>query len=94
MENKGVDKNNMDYRLKVLLLTEPHINPDSLKEIKAPTLVMAGQHDVIKENHTKLIAEKIPNSKLVIFKGAGHEAPAEIPLLFNDTVLSFFDQKN
>lgn len=94
MENKGVDKNNMDYRLKVLLLTEPHINPDSLKEIKAPTLVMAGQHDVIKENHTKLIAEKIPTSKLVIFKGAGHEAPAEIPLLFNDTVLSFFDQKN
>ena len=94
MEEKGVDKNNMDYRLKVLLLTEPHIDPASLQAIKAPTLVMAGQHDVIKENHTKLIAEKLPNSKLVIFKGAGHEAPEEIPEVFNETVLNFFDQKN
>lgn len=94
MEGKGVDKNNMDYRLKVLLLTEPHIDPETLKNIKAPTLVMAGQHDVIKENHTKLIAEKIPNSKLVIFKGAGHEAPEEISELFNKTVLNFFNQKN
>lgn len=94
MEEKGVAKNNMDYRLKVLLLTEPHINPNSLKNIKAPTLVMAGQHDVIKENHTKLIAEKIPKSKLVIFKGAGHEAPEEISELFNETVLNFFEQKN
>ena len=94
MEDKGVAKNNMDYRLKVLLLTEPHINPDSLKNIKAPTLIMAGQHDVIKENHTKVIAEKIPKSKLVIFKGAGHEAPTEISELFNETVLNFFGQKN
>ena len=93
MEDKGVAKNNMDYRLKVLLLTEPHINPDSLKNIKAPTLVMAGQHDVIKENHTKLIAEKIPKSKLVIFKRAGHEAPTEIPELFNKTILNFFGEQ-
>lgn len=94
MEEKGVDKNNMDYRLKVLLLTEPHIDPASLQAIKSPTLVMAGQHDLIKENHTKLIAQKIPNSKLVIFKGAGHEAPEEISEVFNETVLNFFDQKN
>jgi len=90
MEERGVAKTNMDYRLKVLLMTEPHINPDSLQNIKAPTLVMAGQHDVVKENHTKLIAEKISNSKLVIFKGAGHEAPEEISELFNETVLNFF----
>ena len=41
-----------------------------------------------------LIEEKIPNSKLVIFKGAGHEAPEEISELFNETVLSFFEEKN
>jgi len=93
MEDKAVDKNNMDYRLKVLLMTEPHINPDSLKKIIAPTLVMAGQHDVIKENHTKLIAKKIPNSKLVIFKGASHHAPEEISELFNETVLDFFSNE-
>lgn len=91
MEAKGVPKTNMAYRMKVLLLTEPNINPETLRNIKAPTLVMAGQHDVIKEKHTKLIAEKIPNSKLVIFKGADHEAPEKISELFNETVLIFFD---
>lgn len=91
MEDRGMSKNNMDYRMKVLLMTEPNINPDSLQKIHAPTLVMAGQHDVIKENHTRLIAEKIPNSKLIIFKGASHYAPEEISELFNETVLKFFE---
>lgn len=94
MEDKGVPKTNMDYRLKILLLTEPHINPDSLQKIQSPTLVMAGQYDVVKEKHTKLIAEKITHSKLVIFKGADHEAPQKIPQLFNQTILDFFDQNN
>lgn len=92
METKGVATSNMDYRLKILLLTEPNINPELLQKIKAPTLVMAGQHDVVKEKHTKLIAEKIPNSKLIIFKGADHEAPKKISQLFNQTVLDYFSQ--
>ena len=92
MEDKGVPKNNMDYRLKMLLLTEPNINPEALSKIQSPTMVMAGEYDVVKEKHTRLIAEKIPNSKLVIFKGADHEAPAKIPQLFNKTVFKFFEQ--
>ncbi|MBB2149061.1 alpha/beta fold hydrolase [Pedobacter gandavensis] len=91
MQEKGVAETNMDYRLKMLLLTEPNINPDALQKIQSPTLVMAGQHDVVKEKHTKLIAEKIPGSKLMIFKGADHEAPKKIPQLFNQTVLDFFE---
>ncbi|QES90494.1 alpha/beta fold hydrolase [Rhizosphaericola mali] len=91
MDDKHMAHTDMNYRLKMLLLTEPHIHPDSLEKIKAPTLVMAGQYDVIKEKHTQLIAEKIPNSKLVIFKGADHEAPEKIPGLFNKTILDFFE---
>ena len=90
MEKANVSKNDINYRLKVLLLTEPNINPDSLKTIKAPVLVMAGEKDFIKEQHTKLIAEKLANSQLVIFKKAGHEALREIPEVFNKTVLNFF----
>ena len=92
MKAKGIPKSDMNYRLKMLLLDEPHINPDSLKTIKAKTLVMAGEHDVIKENHTKLIAEKIPNSELVIFKGGDHEAPAKMPKIFNKTIMDFFEK--
>jgi pimeloyl-ACP methyl ester carboxylesterase len=51
---------------------------------------MAGEKDFIKEQHTKLIAEKLANSQLVIFKKSGHEAPREIPEVFNKTVLNFF----
>jgi pimeloyl-ACP methyl ester carboxylesterase len=90
MEKANISKNDMEYRLKILLLTEPNINPDLLKTIKSPVLVMAGEKDVVKEQHTKLIAEKLPNSELVIFKKAGHYAPKEIPELFNKTVLNFF----
>ncbi|WP_051907738.1 alpha/beta fold hydrolase [Flavimarina sp. Hel_I_48] len=94
MEAKGVAATDMNYRLKMLLLTEPNINPDSLQKIQTPTLVMAGEHDVVKEKHTRLIAEKTPNSEMVIFKGAGHEAPNEIPELFNKTVLDFFSEES
>jgi pimeloyl-ACP methyl ester carboxylesterase len=90
MEKANTTKNDISYRLKVLLLTEPNINPDLLKTIKAPVLVMAGEKDYVKEQHTKLIAEKLPNSQLVIFKMAGHYAPTEIPEVFNKTVLNFF----
>jgi len=93
MEARGVSKSSMDYRLKMLLLTEPHINPDSLQKIQAPTLVMAGQYDVVKRNHTELIAKKIPKSQLIIFKGADHEAPQKIPVLFNKAVSNFFEQE-
>ncbi|WP_051349410.1 alpha/beta fold hydrolase [Chryseobacterium gregarium] len=91
MKKNGIAESDMNYRLKILLLTEPNINPDSLKKIKAPTLVMAGEHDVMPEKHTKLIADKIPNSKILIFKGADHEAPMKISEKFNKAVLEFFE---
>jgi pimeloyl-ACP methyl ester carboxylesterase len=79
-------------RLLTLLLNEPHISIESLKNIQAPILVMAGERDMIKEKHTRLIAKNIPNSKIVIFKGATHYVPVEKVAAFNQTVLQFFGQ--
>lgn len=92
MKANGVAENDMDYRLKMLLLTEPNINPDSLQKIKAPTLVMAGEYDIMPEKHTKLIADKIPNSKMLIFKSGDHEMPSKNPDVFNKAVLDFFEE--
>ncbi|KQS91285.1 alpha/beta hydrolase [Chryseobacterium sp. Leaf394] len=92
MKARGVAENNMDYRLKMLLLTEPNINPDALKKIQAPTLVMAGEHDVMPEKHTRLITDKIPNGKMLIFKGGDHEAPKNMPEKFNKAILEFFEE--
>ena len=52
-----------------LMVNEPNIEPSDLSKITAPTLVICGKSDMIKESHTKEIAENIPNTKLSIIKG-------------------------
>ena len=93
MEQQNISNYDMNYRLKKLLLTEPNIHPDSLASINIPALVMTGENDFVKQEHTRLIAEKIPAATLKIFKKTGHEAPREIPDEFNKTVLAFFNKK-
>jgi len=90
MKNQGMAESDMNYRLKNLLLIEPHVPPDALAKVTAPVLVMAGEKDIVKREHTVLIARKLPGSTLKIFKKAGHEAPTEVPEEFNRTVLDFF----
>jgi hypothetical protein len=38
-----------------MLLTEPHIKIEELKKIKAKTLVLAGERDIILEKHTRVL---------------------------------------
>jgi len=77
-------------RLINLLLTEPRHRFEELKTISCPVLVVAGEKDVIKEEHTKNIAANIPRSTLLIVPAATHEYPSESPASFNKTVLDFF----
>ncbi|MFU7516535.1 alpha/beta fold hydrolase [Clostridium sp. HCS.1] len=55
-----------------MMLTEPNITEEMLSSIIIPTTILAGSHDMVKQNHTKYIADSIPNSKLHILKGEGH----------------------
>ncbi|MCQ4637914.1 alpha/beta hydrolase [Anaerovorax odorimutans] len=55
-----------------LMLTEPNITKDELGRIHIPVLVTAGQRDMIRAEHTRLIAEHIPGSRLVILPGESH----------------------
>ena len=52
-----------------LMVNEPNIERNELSKITAPTLVICGSNDMIKESHTKEIAENIPNAKLSIIRG-------------------------
>lgn len=90
MKNQGMAESDMNYRLKNLLLTEPHIEPDALAKVTVPVLVMAGEDDIVKREHTALIAKMLPGSTLKIFRKAGHEAPTQVSEEFNRTVLDFF----
>jgi len=55
-----------------LMITQPDISEDDLYNITTPTLVLAGHRDVIKEEHTKLIARSIEGSELRIIPGESH----------------------
>jgi pimeloyl-ACP methyl ester carboxylesterase len=77
-------------RLLQLLLHEPQLTFDELTRLPAPTLVMAGEYDVILPAHTQAIAAHLPHATLVIFPEASHYAPQEISAAFNEQVLHFF----
>ncbi|MNX94428.1 haloalkane dehalogenase [compost metagenome] len=76
-------------RLMEMLLKEPNISTESLGTITAQTLVMAGEHDLILEEHTRLIAASIPGAQLLLLKGQTHNVVADNPELFNKEVLEF-----
>lgn len=76
-------------RLSTMLLKYPQMQPAQLRAITAPVLVLAGEKDIIREAHTRLIAQSIPNGEVVILPGLTHYAPQENGPLFNETVLAF-----
>lgn len=71
-----------------LMVNDPDIEPVELFDIRAKTLVLAGDRDMIKEEHTRLIASCIPKGELCILKG-DHFIAAKDPEEYNHTVLDF-----
>lgn len=71
-----------------LMVNEPHVSLDNLQTVTAETLVIAGTHDMIRDSHTKLIAENLPNAKLVLVEG-DHFIAQKNPEAFNEAVLEF-----
>lgn len=60
-----------------------------LHEIAAPTLVIAGRHDFLfPPEHQAILADRIPNARLELIEGAGHnpqdERPAETMAAIRD----------
>lgn len=79
-----------EWKLFMLDWSQPNISADSLANIKCPSLIIAGDNDLIVEYHTKLIAVGIPNATLWILKNSGHGTLLEHPDEFNRRVDEFF----
>ena len=63
---------------------------EELGRINVPTLIMVGEKDDrTPPRFSRLIHDKIPNSRLVIVKGAGHCLPLERPGVVNAQIISF-----
>lgn len=71
-----------------LMVNDPNILPSELSSITAPTLVVCGTKDLIQESHTRMIAESLPNARLVILPG-DHFTANKHPAEFNRAVDNF-----
>ena len=71
-----------------LMVKDPQVKPEELSQIQSPTLVIAGDKDMIKDRHIRLIAESIPGAELSILPGS-HFVANQNPEAFNEAVLRF-----
>lgn len=78
------------FKLYRLLCEQPHIPLTDLQKIKCPSLIIGGDHDVIKEEHTMLIYKNIPKAYLWILPASGHSTPLMYKDDFNTVVGRFF----
>jgi len=92
MDTLKTTKNFQERRLNDLMAHQPHISRNELQSIQAPVLIMAGDRDVIRPQHSQMIADHIPHSNLFIMPGATHFGAYEKPDLFNKVLLDFYQQ--
>lgn len=89
------NKNEMEkggFKLLRLLIENPHIPLADLQKISCPTLVIGGDHDVIKEEHTMEIYKNIQKAYLWILPNSGHSTPIVYANEFNSKIDAFFKQ--
>ncbi|MDP9961127.1 alpha/beta fold hydrolase [Chryseobacterium lathyri] len=90
VENKPEKFN--ERRLVTIMLKEPHISRKELSKIENPVLVIAGDKDVIKQDHTEMMAKQIPHAELKIYKNATHMIPFENADELNADILKFLEK--
>jgi pimeloyl-ACP methyl ester carboxylesterase len=69
--------------------TEPNYTRAELGRIRSPVLVMAGERDSIRREHTDALARAIPGAKEVIVPGADHMGPLTNPQFVNAQITAF-----
>ncbi|MGY2398160.1 alpha/beta fold hydrolase [Pseudomonas sp. SDO5271_S396] len=85
---KGFEQ--LNAQLTLMYSTQPDWTEAQLKTIKAPVLVVDGEHDeAIRPEHTRYIANTLPNASLAFIPGTSHFAFLQNPQAFNTLVTNF-----
>lgn len=92
MDTLKTTKDFTTKRLYSLLAYQPNITEKDLKKIKCPVLIMSGDRDAIRLEHSTKIFYAIENANFLVMPGATHFGSYEKPDLFN-LVLSDFLSK-
>ena len=82
------------YQWKLFLLDwfQPNIPLPALHTIQCPSLIISGDHDLIRIEHTVLIYQNIPRAYLWIVPNSGHGTLTEHKDEFNKKVDDFFTE--
>lgn len=76
-------------QIKHLWRVAPQLKPADLQAIAAPTLVIAGENDIIDLPHSGELAQRLKRGQLEIVPGAGHAAPVTHAEQVNRLIASF-----
>jgi pimeloyl-ACP methyl ester carboxylesterase len=68
---------------------EPDIALSELAGVRTATLVMQGDDDIVKVEHSAALATTLPDAQLAVVPGTSHMAPLEKPDLVNRIILDF-----
>jgi pimeloyl-ACP methyl ester carboxylesterase len=79
----------MVRKIMVMVTTEPHYTIAELGRIKARTLIVAGENDLILRRHTDALAHAIPGAKEIIVPGATHLGPLDAPETYTKIARDF-----
>ncbi len=81
------------WKLFMLDWLQPNVPLTALKSIKCPSLIIAGDRDVITLEHTVQIYKNIPKANLWILPYSGHATLVQYKEEFNNKVAAFFSSK-
>ncbi len=80
-----------DWKIFLLDWLQPNIPLSDLEKVQCPSLIMCGDHDLIRLEHTVLIYQHIPKANLWILPHSGHATLMEHAAEFNKKVAEFFE---
>jgi pimeloyl-ACP methyl ester carboxylesterase len=73
-------------------LNNPNITIAQLNNIQVPIMVMVGDHDMFKIEHTVTLFKNLPKASLFVVPDATHLSPWEQPALVNSEILRYLSQ--
>lgn len=73
-----------------LMVEHPHITDEQLHQIKAPVMIVSGDRDAVRLEHSIRIFRAIPNANLCVLPASSHFVPDEKPNLLIYLLNEFF----
>ncbi len=68
------------------------LNPEVLQNIEIPVLVVTGEHDIVKRDHSMCIVKNLSRGELFVVSGGGHNVLVKKHENLNANIMNFFNQ--